>query len=246
MALVEVRFFADSLQKKTGMMLIVPEGVKGPFPVMYLLHGLSDDYSTWVRRTSIERYMDGVPMVVVMPDGGRGFYTNAVEGPAGESHIMKDVVGFVEANFPVKKGGASRAIAGLSMGGYGAMKLALKHPRAFAAVSAHSSAFMAGHEPTPNIPERTRIFGPDPAGGNEDVFALAEKLSRRPRPALRIDCGKSDGLININRRFHKHLERLRIKHIYREYPGAHNWAYWDAHITETIDFVLKAFKKSRR
>lgn len=241
MALVEVKFFAASLQKKTAMMVILPEDLKGSFPVMYLLHGLSDDYTTWTRRTSIERYLDGKPLVVVMPDGGRGWYTDAVNGYAYESHIMKDVMGFVEDNFSVKKGGRNRAIAGLSMGGYGAMKLGFKHPSKFAAVCSHSSAFQSGHERMEGRPETDLIFGGQPGGNSEDVFHLAGKLAGRKYPALKIDCGREDGLIDVNRRFVRHLRKLGLEHVYKEYKGAHNWDYWDAHIRETIDFVLDRF-----
>ena len=143
MAIARIGFFGESIGKQTNMTVILPEGVEreGPYPVLYLLHGLSDDDSIWTRRTSLERYVSGLPLVVVMPDGGRGFYTDAVEGPAYESHIIKDVVGLVERFFPVVRSREGRAIEGLSMGGYGAMKLALKYPQMFASVVAHSSAF---------------------------------------------------------------------------------------------------------
>ena len=93
-----------------------------------------------MRRTSIERYVDGLPLVVVMPDGGRGWYTNAVAGYTYEDDLIKDVVGLVDRTFPVKAERAGRAIGGLSMGGYGAVKLGLKHHEMFASVNSHSGA----------------------------------------------------------------------------------------------------------
>jgi len=241
MPLARVGFFSNSLQKASEMYVILPEPtVKGPYVTLYQLHGLSDDHTIWVRRTSIERYVSGLPLVVVMPDGGRGWYTDAVEGFAYESHIMKDAVGFIEKFFPVKQSREGRAIGGLSMGGYGAMKLALKHPKVFGSVAAHSSAFEVGHRSVgPDEREGRRVFGSEPAGGPNDLFALAEKLPKKSAPAIRFDCGKSDFLIESNRRFHRHLARLGVKHTYREYPGVHEWDYWDAHFPEALRFHRK-------
>jgi len=241
MPLCTVNFFSESLAKSAEMKVILPDStVKGPYSTLYQLHGLSDDHTAWTRWTSIERYVHGLPLVVVMPDGGRGWYTDAVEGFAYESHIMKDTIGFVEKFFPVRRSREARAIGGLSMGGYGAMKLALKYPKVFGSVAAHSSAFLLGHEePKRDWPEVTRIFGTDLAGGPNDVFALAEKLPRVFRPAIRFDCGTEDALLDQNRRFHKHLAALGIKHTYREYPGIHGWNYWDAHFPEALKFHKK-------
>jgi len=95
MAVLRLGFFGRSLSKQTNMTVILPEDAPqdGPYPVLYLLHGLSDDDSIWGRRTSIERYVAGMPLIVVMPDGGRGFYTDAVRGYAHESQVMQDVIG---------------------------------------------------------------------------------------------------------------------------------------------------------
>lgn len=242
MPLCEVNFFSNSLQKASGMNVILPDpSIEPPYFTLYQLHGLSDDYTIWMRRTSIERYVAGLPLVVVMPDGGRGFYTDALEGHAYESHILKDTIGFIEKYFPVKKSRSHRAIGGLSMGGYGAVKLALKYPKVFGSVAAHSSAFMNGHAATTEAQsEFRRIFGESPTGGAEDVFALAEKVKKRDMPAIRFDCGKSDFLIEANRKFHRHLARLKVKHTYREYPGIHEWDYWDTHFPKALKFHRKA------
>ncbi len=84
-----------------------------------------------------------------------------------------------------------------------------------------------------------RIFGPDRVGGWNDLFALAEKLDRQMMPALRIDCGVDDALLEHNRQFHAHLERLGIPHEYQEFPGGHDWSYWDLHIREALAFHLR-------
>src|SRR5579859_7829669 len=132
MAFCELKFFSKSLNKATAADVLLPEcDSSGPFAVMYLLHGLSDDHTIWQRRTSIERYVQDLPLIVVMPDGGRGFYTDAKEGMAWESSIVKDLVQFVDGRFQTKANRAGRCVGGLSMGGYGALKLALKYPDMF-------------------------------------------------------------------------------------------------------------------
>jgi putative tributyrin esterase len=243
MALIECRFFAEALQKHTALTVILPVGPKGPFPVLYLFHGLSDDHTTWSRRTAIERHLAGLPLAVVMPDGGRWWYADGPEKQKYESHILKDVIPFIEATFPVKKGPKGRAIAGNSMGGYGAIKFGLKHPRLFAAACSHSGAFWAGHECMPEFVETVRLFGESPAGGPGDLFTMAEKARGAALPAMRIDCGKKDFCLKFNRAFHRHLTRLGIRHEYKENPGGHNWECWDEQVKGTIAFVLKAVGK---
>jgi putative tributyrin esterase len=249
MAVCTLHFHGDAIQKASSMNVILPHNpeFKGPFPVLYLLHGLSDDHTIWCRRTSIERYVRELPLMVVMPDGGRGFYTDAIEGMAYEKHIMVDVMGFVERMFNVRTDRLGRAIGGLSMGGYGSMKLALKYPDVFGSVVAHSGVYDMAHLIGPNSHspvEFRRIFGPDAAGGPDDVYALAARIDRSQIPAIRFDCGVEDGLIAHNRALHAHLERLGIPHEYAEYPGAHTWDYWDEHIQEAIAFHWRTLGKA--
>lgn len=243
MAVCTVHFHGEAIEKASGMTVLLPHKSesKGPFATFYLLHGLSDDHTIWTRRTSIERYVQDLPLVVVMPDTGRGFYTDACEGMAYERHIMEDVIGFVERHFNVRADRQSRAIGGLSMGGYGSLKLALKYPDRFASVAAHSGVYDMRRFADPQCPaEFKRIFGADPAGGPEDVFALAERIDRAQLPAIRFDCGTADELLPDNRALHAHLEKLGIPHEYAEFPGAHEWSYWDLHVQEAIQFHLRA------
>jgi S-formylglutathione hydrolase FrmB len=241
MAVCTLHFHGEAINKASSMNVILPQqsAHRGPFPVLYLLHGLSDDHTIWCRRTSVERYVQDLPLVVVMPDGGRGFYTDAVTGLAYERHIMEDVIGTVERLFQVRTDRAGRAIGGLSMGGYGSLKLALKYPDVFGSVVAHSGVYDMARLITPDTQRhiQTRaIFGPDAVGGDNDVFALAQRLDPAQAPAIRVDCGVDDGLIADNRALHAHLDALGIAHEYAEYPGAHTWAYWDEHIQEAIAF----------
>lgn len=243
MALCEVKFFSDSLQKQDTMNVIVPEG-RGPFPVLYLLHGLSDDYSIWLRRTSIERHVAGTRLIVVMPDTHRFFYVNDARpgGPAYEDHLIKDVVGFVDRVFPSIRHRRGRAVAGLSMGGFGAMMLAMKNPGMFCAAVSHSGALLFGTRCNTDVP------GPEDAGYLQaalprrkyDCFALARKIKAgRRKLAVRFDCGQDDFLIEHSRRFHVHLEKIGLEHEYAEHPGEHTWDYWDQHVGQTIAFVTR-------
>ena len=240
----------NALRKMTSAVVILPENAgPGPFPVCYLLHGLSDDHTAWTRRTNLERYVEGLPLVVVMPDGGRGFYTDSATEPAGafETFLLRDLIGFVDRTFQTRAARTGRVIAGLSMGGYGAIKLALKFPETFCAAASHSGALwrpdlLDAYEGS----ELHRVFGDHPGGGPNDVYALAEQAVRADLPALHFDCGTEDYLLPQNRLFHQHLSALSIPHEYSEHPGGHDWNYWDAHIRETILFFVEMLGMSQQ
>lgn len=243
MAFCELHFFSKALGKQTAADVLLPEvDHPGPFAVMYLLHGLSDNHTIWQRRTSIERYVQNLPLIVVMPDGGRGFYCDAAQGPAYETAIIGDLIGYVDRMFHTRAARSGRCVGGLSMGGYGAAKLALRFPDLFCSAVSHSGAMHFGHQPVQHDRGREiqaefeRIVGPDPAGGPNDLYALAEAVEPANRPALRIDCGTDDFLIEQNRAFHAHLKSIGYEHEYAEFPGAHDWAYWDEHVQEAIRF----------
>ena len=239
---------SNVLEKMISFTAIVPEGKVGPFPVFYLLHGLSDDHTAWMRRSSIERYVAGLPLIVVMPNGERGFYTDAKERPkaAFETNIVKDIIGFVDRTFQTIPTREGRVIAGLSMGGYGAVKLALKYPDLFGAGVSHSGALAFAQRDFGTddgwASEWRPVLGVSPAGGPDDNFALAETIDRAKLPALRIDCGVDDFLIEENRAFDAHLTALSIPHEYEEHPGGHSWEYWDAHVQETVAFFKRVLK----
>jgi S-formylglutathione hydrolase FrmB len=243
MAFCELKYFSAALGKAVAASVILPENQRGPFSVLYLLHGLSDDSSIWQRRTSIERYVADLPLIVVMPDGGRSFYCDSEIGGNYETAITRDLVQYVDTIFQTKKKSAARAVCGLSMGGYGAMKFALKFPNLFCCASSHSGALGFAHSARPEgtscAAEYKTIPGENARGGPHDLFALAEKVPKNKRPALRFDCGKDDFLLSENRAFRKHLKAIGYPHEYREYSGNHNWEYWDTHVRDSIAFCAK-------
>lgn len=239
MAFAEIRYFSDALQKQTAVNLVLPD-VEGPWEVMFLLHGLSDDHTIWNRRTRLEEYVAGLPLLVVMPDGGRGFYCDAEEGYAYNRAIGIELVSLIRRWFHVK---GEWCISGLSMGGYGAIRFALDFPETFRSTCALSAALTFGHFAFERGEEWdrefTRIIGKSPIGGPNDLFSLVSNLESSRMPKMRIDCGSEDFLIDQNRAFHAHLSELGIEHEYEEHPGEHTWSYWDTYIQPGIAFHRK-------
>lgn len=239
MALLQLNYFSNTLKKAQSAVVIHPDpGIEGPYHVMLLLHGLSDDHTIWQRRTSIERYVAGLPLIVAMPDGGRGFYCDAVEGYAMYTAVAEEFPDVIRHLFSPE---GSWCTTGLSMGGYGAFRLALGRPELFRSAVSHSGAMLFGHSyPQPDweddyAPEFLRITGPiTSAGGANDLLRLAKEA--RPLPALRFDCGTEDFLLDQNREFHRQLGNSGIEHEYEEFPGDHNWGYWDEHVQKAIAF----------
>ena len=136
----QVHWRSEVLAKQTTMQVILPSVGRPPYATLYLLHGLSDDSTTWLRRSRIEAYVRERPLLVVMPDGYRGFYTDNEQGPAYARHFGEEMLDFVERNFPARPARGARAIGGLSMGGYGALRLALGYPEKFCSANSHSGA----------------------------------------------------------------------------------------------------------
>ena len=237
MALIQLGYWSDALQKNTSANIILPQSAP-PYQVMFLLHGLSDDHTIWLRRTSIERYVEGLNLMVVMPDGGRGFYCDAKEGYAYGTALGVELPALIKQWFPVED---KFAVSGLSMGGYGAVKLALTHPQTFVSAVSHSGALGFGHWETYREDafgtEFRRISGENPRGGPDDLFSLSQKTSTKPE--IRIDCGVDDFLLEANREFTAHLKEIGYSHQYQEFPGAHEWSYWDEHVQEGIQFHRK-------
>jgi S-formylglutathione hydrolase FrmB len=249
MALCDVHWFSSVLQKHVGTYVILPETGKPPFATYYLLHGLSDDYTGWVRRTRIETYVRDLPLIVVMPDGFRGFYADHAEGPAYAKYVAEELVDFVERNFPAKRTRAARCIGGLSMGGYGALRLALAYPDRYASANSHSGALLYGarngaRDPSPLSPvEQRQIFGTSPRGSSHDLLALAARAKRAGRlPKLMLDCGTEDHLLGDSRMVRDRLEKLGVAHEYAEHPGGHDWDYWNAHIRDALAFHAKVLR----
>ena len=252
MAWSTVHWKSDVIGKQTTMQVLLPETGKPPYATFYLLHGLSDDSTMWLRRSRIEWYVRDLPLIVVMPDGYRGFYTDNAQGPAFARHVGEELPAFVERTFQAKAERGARAIGGLSMGGYGALRIGMGYANRFCSVNSHSGAVgWGGIEgdggywaeakrrgwPDEFSAELKRVFGGSPMGTGHDLLALAKKAKKaRALPKLLLDCGTEDFLIEDNRAFQRDLTAAKIPHVYREFSGAHTWDYWDTHIQEALRF----------
>ncbi len=236
MAVLTIEFRSEALNKATKVKVIVNQEAKPPYPSFYLLHGLSDDESIWTRRTSIERYAQQYPFLIVMPDGGRNWYCDSPLGNY-DSYMAKELVAFIDGLFPTRRQARDRAIGGLSMGGFGALKLGLKHPRVFGSITAHSSAigFMRWGEKAADIPEGPIILSNLNRAAN-DPYELALTCPEKVRPHIYFDCGRSDFLYEDNQSFDALLRKNRIPHTYNRFEGAHEWSYWDEHIQDALKF----------
>jgi len=240
MGLLNLNFFSQSLRKQSSMVVLFPDRIThpGPYPVLYLLHGLGDDSTMWTRMTSLERHARHLPLIIAMPDVGRSFYCDAVYGPQYEKLVIEDVIGLIDRLFNTRNNREGRCVSGLSMGGYGAIKLALKYPELFISATGHSGAYYRHFELISDQmqQELEAVFGGPQIPPLDNCHLLAEQADPTTLPALRFDCGIDDFLLEVNRDFHQHLQDLGIAHEYDEFAGGHAWPYWDEHIQESLAF----------
>ncbi len=221
------------------------------YPSVYLLHGYGGDYTEWAR-VGIEEEAKGLDVIIVMPEGDQSFWVNWHEKPEArwEDYVVSEVVPLIDREFRTKPHAASRGISGLSMGGYGALALGLRHPELFSSIASHSGALDVPRPVSrPRIDERLReIFGPDdsPARTKYDLLALMDKLDAAARPALYIDCGSQDFLLPANRKLVAALAERRVPYEYREVPGGHDFAYWKRNVRVSLTRHLAAFEKAAR
>ncbi len=253
MPLIHCDFFAESLGLNTCMDLILPQrplaqmqaGPRPKLPALFLLHGLSDDHTAWQRWTSIERYVESLNLAVVMPEVHRSFYTDMVHGGRYWTFISEELPALARDLFPLSPDRADNFVAGLSMGGYGALKLALSHPDRFAAVASLSGvtdiAAVANDHDEPGWEEEMKaVFGrlDRLPGSRNDLFFLARQAARSPdRPRLFLCCGTEDDLLKDNQRFRDFVRPLHFELTYKEGHGEHNWNYWDVMIQKVLAWL---------
>jgi S-formylglutathione hydrolase FrmB len=259
MAFLECNFFSDTLGLSTSMSVILPQeacrqiGQKnrtraGRPPVLYLLHGLSDDHTIWMRRTSVERYAAPLGLAVVMPAVHRSFYADTRYGHRYWTFVSEELPGICGAFFNISNNREDTFVAGLSMGGYGAFKLALQRPDTFAAAASLSGVMdvrrFAKTGADDNLRrELTAIFGSvnGLSGGGNDLFMLAQQRAKKKArlPRLYMHCGTEDVLHQDNVRFHKHLDKLGVNHCYEEGRGDHEWGLWDRQIRRVLQWMMQ-------
>jgi len=252
LALFQGRIHSEVLGMQTTLTVILPEASgmdasSRPYQTLYLLHGLSDDDSIWTRRTSIERYASKYHLAVIMPRVDLSFYTDMAEGERYWTFISEELPRICKSYFPLSAKREDTFVAGLSMGGYGAFKLALRKPEQFGAAASLSGALNVGKniDEVLGKDERAikfvkRVFGPEGAKGTDnDLLALlAQAASHKDSlPKLYQCCGTEDFLYQDNLVFRSACEKSGIPLRYEEGPGAHDWAYWDARIQDVLDWL---------
>ena len=252
MARLRCDFFSDALGMSTTMTVLLPEhtvgqiGLQGEVrdgdpPVLYLLHGLSDDDTTWTRRTSLERYVAPLGLAVVMPAVQKSYYADQVHGLRYWTFLSEELPSVVRRFFRVSERREDTFVAGLSMGGYGAFKWALHQPGRFAAAASLSGAL---DQPRREGTEAwTTLMEPTFAGRSirdtpDDVLWLLDRAieAGETLPALYVGCGTEDPLFDESRTF---LERAggRVPITAEAGPGGHDWAYWDRAIAEVLAWL---------
>lgn len=216
------------------------------FPVVYLLHGLDGDSSNWFEKTTVEETAAGLGLVVVTPEGGLGWYTDSPGAP-WERALLEEVLPDVERRFPVAVERAGRAIAGLSMGGYGALKIAWRQPDRFA-LAASISGLVAAPTHNERLDASTwpllrdtiaRTFADAETARANDLFRLLREPRPAERPFLYLDCGLDDPFLAQNRELAALLVELKIPHEFRQRPGRHGWDYWGEQVHEVLRLAAK-------
>ena len=253
MALCELHYYSEALGMQTSVKVVIPQktntgeiGVdnktdNNKYKCLYLLHGLSDDESIWLRRTSVERYALAYGVCVVMPCGGRSFYTDMKYGGKYYTFVAKELPRVIREFFNVSDKREDNFIAGLSMGGYGALKIGMRECESFCAAAGLSSvADIKG------VVERFEdtfipIFGEDiNIPDDDDLLLLAEKTDKNPlKPRVFMGEGTEDFLYEGNKLLKEKFEKLNFDYTYKESKGAHNWAFWDEYIQYVLEWMFK-------
>jgi S-formylglutathione hydrolase FrmB len=235
------------------------------FPILYLLHGLGDNEQffihsgEWNLVEDMREKGELKDFLIATPDGGRSFYINAKDGKERyEDFLVQEFLPFIEKHYRALPGRANRAISGISMGGYGALHLAFRHPQLFSAVSAHSAAliekmpgFLGGAAPESSQPNRARIFGgvfgspPDPAYWNQQSPITLARTANLAGLKIYFDCGDQDdyGFDAGATVLDQVLTARHVAHEFHLYAGRHDASYFAAHLPASLEFHSRLFAR---
>lgn len=259
MALLQCSFKSEVLEMEQPLHVILPQIKmleeerreqikKNGFPVLYLLHGLSDDNTVWTRMTSIERYALQHGIAVVMPNVNRSFYADMKYGLKYYTYVSEEIPYIASTYFPISGRREDSFIAGLSMGGYGAFMIALRNPEKFCAAASLSGAldltstlFSHGNDLFNSLVKP--VFGSkeEYLPTDYNLLSLIEKLTKQniELPRLFQCCGTEDFLYEANQKFKAVAEKYGLDLTYEEGPGSHEWGYWDRNIQRVLEWMLK-------
>ena len=224
------------------------------YAVIYLLHGLTGHYTTWTDKTQLREYAGRYKFIVVTPEGDNGWYTDSISTPNDkyESYIMQELIPEIDAKFRTLSDREHRVIAGLSMGGYGAIKFGLKYSDKFSLVGSFSGALGAAAFNEKNAGAIGKgivaIYGPDDSATRKanDIFGLVKALTSdkvKALPYIYQSCGTEDFLFQNNRDFDSLLLEKKVPHEYREHPGIHDWVFWNDQVREFLQVAELRLKK---
>lgn len=258
MAFIQCNFFSEILSISTSMNVILPENTKNQIgmknrrtrekiPVLYLLHGFSDDHTIWMRRTSIERYVADYGIAVVMPQIDHSFYTDMEFGKRYWTFLSEELPQVAQSFFPLSDKREDNFVAGLSMGGYGAFKWALRKPEMFSAAASLSGALdivahieIVREQSDPIGQALYHVFGEkDLENTEDDLFYLMRQLRKNKReiPKLFQACGTEDYLFEENEKFLQVAQELEMPLTTSFSQGEHEWGYWDQTIQEVLEWL---------
>ncbi|MBC7798782.1 MAG: esterase family protein [Pyrinomonadaceae bacterium] len=218
------------------------------FPVLYLLHGLYGRFDDWAMKSNVRENASGFNFIIVMPEGENGWYVDSATDDKNkyESYLMQELIPTIDREYRTIDKVNARAIAGLSMGGYGSLKFGLKYPEKFGFAASMSGALNATSFSKDVLARLSFVKDSiDKAYGEgdtktrlqNDIFKLVQNLNEgqiKSTPFIYLDCGTEDGLIDTNQNFAKLLREKKIKYEFRELPGGHDWKYWSKQILEVL------------
>ncbi len=237
-----------ALGEERRVSVLLPAGYETStrrYPVLYLLHGLGDDNTAWTMMTNLSGFAAKMDIIIVMPDAARSFYVNSVSEPKAkfEDFIVKDLMAWTDETFRTIPLRRARAIAGLSMGGYGAALIGTKHYKRYAAIGAFSGVVALGHNMVGDRFKSLVGANGSPEALDRSVFNFTEKLPVADAPLIYIACGGQDGLVTQNRDWVKLLSEKKIPYEYREVSvKAHTWDFWDDNIQIFLHMLDKQWR----
>jgi S-formylglutathione hydrolase FrmB len=223
------------------------------YPVLYLLHGLFGHYDNWTTHTKLPDYASQYRVIVVTPEGGDGWYTDSATVPSDkyETYVIEELIPDVQRRYRTIEAREGRAVAGLSMGGYGALKFGVKYPQTFVFAASLSGALGAASWTHADLggleaiwQTLVPVFGSQDSGARaaNDLHKLYGELTPdrvAALPYIYLDCGTEDPLLQTNRSFVETLLTRKIPHEYRQLPGKHEWSYWDMQVQEVLRIAAK-------
>lgn len=246
MSFLQCGFYSNVLDMECQMNVIMPTGIKaqepggGNAPVLYLLHGFTEDHTAWTRRTAVERYVLHRNLAVVMPNVHRSFYTDMHSGGQYFTFITEELPAFIQSTFHVSDKREDTFVAGLSMGGYGAFKIALSYPERYAGAASLSGAMDIRRVfgDAEHMAESQAVFGTCIQADN-DLYHLAERCAEKNLfPKLYQCCGTEDFLYEDNIRFRDFIaEKANDRYFYTERNGAHTWDFWEQSIQDVLRWI---------